>query len=137
MSDRTLGQKFGIKAGHKCLVLSTPVGYLKTLGKLPPNLSRATKPDGSNFDFVRVFVRNKAEVGGLAPTAINAIKHDGLLWMAYPKKSSKIKTDITHDIGWETVNAKGLETVAAISFDETWLGLLFRPIEQINRPIKD
>lgn len=137
MSERTLIQRLGIKAAHKCLILNAPDGYLEALGELPPNTTIATQPDGSNFDVVQVFVHNKAEVDTLAPIAIDAIKHDGLLWMTYPKKSSKIKTDITRDIGWETINAKGLETVAAISIDNTWSGLRFRPSEKVKRQSKD
>ncbi|MBZ0318702.1 MAG: hypothetical protein K8L91_19970 [Anaerolineae bacterium] len=133
MSERILTQKLGIKAGHKCLILNAPEGYLKQLGELPPNTALATEPDGNRFDVVQVFVHNKTDVDTLAPIAIDALKHDGLLWMTYPKKSSKIKTDITRDIGWETVNAKGLETVAAISINDTWSGLRFRPSEKVKR----
>lgn len=136
MSERTLTQRLGIKTGHKCLILNAPDSYLKTLGELPPNTSLRTEPDGSSYDLIQVFVRNKAEVDTLAPIAIDTIKHDGLLWMTYPKKSSKIKTDITRDIGWETVNAKGLETVAAISIDDT-SGLRFRPTEKVKRQSRD
>lgn len=137
MSERTLTQKLGIKAGHKCLILNAPVAYLEALGELPPNTTIATEPDGSDFDLVQVFVHNKTEVDSLAPIAIDALKQDGLLWMTYPKKSSKIKTDITRDIGWETVKAKGLDTVAAISLDDTWSGLRFRPTEKIKRHSND
>lgn len=137
MSERTLIQRLGIKGGHKCLILNAPVGYLEALGELPPNTTFATEPDVSSFDVVQVFVHNKAEVDSLAPIAIDAIKHDGLLWMTYPKKSGKIKTDITRDIGWEAVNAKGLEIVSAISIDDTWSGLRFRPSEKVKRTKKD
>ncbi len=137
MTERTLIQRLGIKAGHKCLILNAPGGYFEALGDLPPNTALATEPDGRSFDVVQVFVHNKAEVDSLAPIAIDGIKHDGLLWMTYPKKSSKIKTDITRDIGWEAVNAKGLEIVAAISIDDTWSGLRFRPSEKVKRTKKD
>lgn len=136
MSERTLTQKLGTKAGHKCLILNASDAYLEALGELPPNTALATQPDGSSFDAVQVFVHNKAEVDTLAPIAIDALKHDGLLWITYPKKSSKIKTDITRDIGWEAVNAKGLEIVAAISIDDTWSGLRFRPSEKVKRQSK-
>ncbi|MCQ3930849.1 MAG: hypothetical protein DPW16_10355 [Chloroflexi bacterium] len=137
MSERPLIQRLGIKAGHKCLILNAPDGYLNTLGELPPDTTLTTEPDGSSYDLVQVFVWNKADVDTLAPIAIDTLKHDGLLWMTYPKKSSKIKTDITRDIGWEAVNAKGLEIVAAISIDDTWSGLRFRPSEKVKRQSKD
>lgn len=58
MSERTLTQKLGIKAGHKYLILNAPDAYLEALGELPPNTTLATEPDGSSFDAVQVFGRH-------------------------------------------------------------------------------
>ncbi|KAA0246959.1 MAG: hypothetical protein EDM72_03725, partial [Chlorobiota bacterium] len=73
MSERTLIQRLGIKAGHKYLIFNAPDAYLEALGELPPNTTLATEPDGSSFDAVQVFVHNKAEVDTLAPIAIDAL----------------------------------------------------------------
>jgi len=55
------------------------------------------------------------------------------LWFCYPKKTGKIKTDISRDIGWDTVAKLGYEGIRAISIDDTWSGMRFRPREEIKR----
>jgi hypothetical protein len=84
------------------------------------------------LDFVQLFVRDSAELAQHAPAALAAIKPDGVLWIAYPKQSAKVKTDITRDRGWEPVIAAGLRPVTQIAVDETWSALRWRPIELVK-----
>ena len=74
-----------------------------------------------------------AELEALAPEAIRAIKHDGLLWISYPKRSSKVKTDIARDVGWDVVAQAGLRPVTQGSVDETWSALRFRLVEVVGK----
>jgi hypothetical protein len=69
----------------------------------------------------------------LGPTALDAVRYDGLLWMSYPKRSSKVETDITRDRGWHMLAQAGLRPVTQVSIDATWSGLRFRPIEQVGK----
>ncbi len=63
---------------------------------------------------------------------IQKIEPDSVLWFAYPKGTSKIKTDINRDVLRVTGESFGITTVAAISIDATWSGLRFRPIEKVG-----
>jgi len=58
---------------------------------------------------------------------MQALKPGGLLWFAYRKKSSKVKTDISRDIIWEGLMSIGIHPVTLISIDDTWSALRFRP----------
>jgi len=98
---------------------------------LPQGVELADGPEGT-FDFVHLFVKNVAELESLGPTAINAVKHDGLLWISYPKRSSKVKTDITRDVGWDLLAQAGLRAVTQVSIDDVWSALRFRPIERVG-----
>lgn len=100
------------------------VYYLAKLGSLPIE----NELDGK-FDFVHLFVQNKDEVDLLGPKAVEAVKPEGVLWISYPKGSSKIKTDINRDKGWDSIKAMGFVGVSMISIDETWSAMRFRPVE--------
>jgi hypothetical protein len=114
------------------LVMNAPEGYLETLGPLPDRAHVETKPMGA-FDWGQCFVRDVAELRRLAPKARDAVTYDGLLWVSYPKKSSKIATDISRDVAWEVMKEYGLRPVTQVSIDETWSALRFRPPEQVGK----
>jgi len=129
MSPTALANKLHIKPGHRVLVLNAPDDYLDLLGPLPDGAT-LVKSGGKDLDFVQVFVNDIAELERLAPRAIQAVKSDGLLWFCYPKKSSGAATDLSRDVGWDSVTGAGLEGVAQISIDDTWTGFRFRPVKR-------
>jgi hypothetical protein len=131
LADTSLIKKLGIKPDHKLLILNAPEGYLETLGTLPEATEIKTRADGS-FDLVQIFLYNKAHVEKLTPTGIQAVKPGGLLWFTYPKRTAKIKSDITRDTGWESVRAVGWRPVTQIAIDETWSALRFRPESEVK-----
>jgi hypothetical protein len=131
MADTSLATKLQVKPGFKMLIMNAPEGYLKMLDKLPEG-AQVTTTAGGTFDFVQVFVYNKADIDKLAPKAIKAVKPGGMLWFSYPKKTGKIKTDIHRDYGWDAVNNAGWEGVRLISVDDTWSAFRVRPTSEIK-----
>jgi hypothetical protein len=132
MAETSIVKRLGIRPGYKLLILNAPDGYVDTIGTLPEGVQLHTSADGGKYDLVQTFTSSKADVDRLAPTALVALKDGGLLWFAYPKKTSKIKTDINRDVGWDVVNNAGMEGVAIISLDDTWSSLRFRPSQDIK-----
>ena len=61
------------------------------------------------------------------------IETESVLWFAYPKGTSKIKTDINRDTIRITGEEFGITTVSAISIDDTWSALRFRPIGKVGK----
>jgi len=131
MAESSLAHKLQVKPGMKMLVMNAPDDYLKLLDKLPAGTEVTTK-EGSTFDFIQVFVYNKADIDRLAPKAIRAVKPGGMLWFSYPKKTGAIKTDIHRDVGWDAVTNAGWEGVRLISVDDTWSALRVRPTSEIK-----
>ncbi len=131
MAERPVADKLKVKPGQKLLILNAPDGYLQTLGTLSQGVEVKTSAGGT-FDFVQVFVRSKADVDNSAKTALQALKPGGLLWFTYPKKSSKIKTDISRDEGWDAVRKLGMEGIALIAIDDTWSAMRFRPTSDVK-----
>lgn len=128
-TEKTLAQKMFIRAGYRIAIINAPKNY--TLGALPEDVTLSPVLEGQ-YDLVQLFVNTIDELDTYAVAAINAVKPGGLLWITYPKKSSKIKTDITRDFGWETVEHAGWRPVTQISIDETWSALRFRPKSEVG-----
>jgi hypothetical protein len=131
VTENALIKKLQLKPGLRVLFVNAPEGYVAALGPLPGGVVSADGPAGT-LDFVQLFVRDSAELAALAPVALAAIRRDGVLWIAYPKQSAKVKTDITRDRGWDPITAAGLRPVTQIAIDETWSALRWRPVELVK-----
>jgi hypothetical protein len=80
-----------------------------------------------------VFINNSKEYVNFLKKDLKNIEPDSVLWFAYPKGTSKIKTDINRDTIRETGEEFGITTVTAISINDTWSALRFRPIDKVGK----
>jgi Protein of unknown function (DUF3052) len=78
------------------------------------------------------FINNQQELQDFLKNNITQVQHDSILWLAYPKGSSGIKTDINRDSLRNIAAEFGLATVTAISIDSTWSALRLRPAENVG-----
>ncbi|MBW5445056.1 hypothetical protein GE107_03125 [Cohnella sp. CFH 77786] len=131
--DEALVKKLRLPAGGRIAVLEPPEGYLASVGLGTDETRLDADAAAGSYDFVQVFARNSADVQRLAPAAIRAVKPDGLLWMCYPKGTSKLKTDINRDTGWKPVSDAGWEGIALVSLDDTWSSMRFRPASAVGK----
>jgi hypothetical protein len=134
MVDASLIKKLGIASKQKLLMLNAPENYAEQIGTLlPSGIEYVTSASQINhFDVVIQFVNNKAEVGQKVPKAIEMVNPGGRLWIAYPKQSSKDKTDINRDILWKIFPNSEWRPVTQISIDEVWSALRFRPKSEVG-----
>jgi hypothetical protein len=117
-----LAQKLKLKPGARAAVLNAPDGYLKALSPEGVAVEFSLK---SEYDWVQVFVKNQAELEALIPALKAALKPASLLWICFPKGSSKIQTDLTRDKGWDSL--RDLKWITLVSVDETWSAFSLRP----------
>lgn len=132
MAPMPLSKKLRMQPGQRVLILNAPEGYMAELNPLPADVEVTDLPEGS-FAFVHLFAANSAELERLGPVAIEAVEYDGLLWLSYPKRSSRVETDLTRDRGWDIVAQAGLRPVTQVSVNEIWSALRFRPIELVGK----
>src|SRR5262245_25007784 len=97
-SGTPLPRKLGIVEGTRMALLDTPAGFLETLGELPAGVACLRSiARGAAFDLVVAFVRSRAELAErFAPTTKRMLPA-GAIWIAWPKKSSGVATDMTED----------------------------------------
>ncbi|WP_036746893.1 YdeI/OmpD-associated family protein [Paenibacillus sp. UNC451MF] len=129
--DNDLVKKLRMQSGQRVLIMNAPDGFIERVTPLPDQAKLDQQPSGE-YDFVQLFITSVDELNALGPDAIKAVKQDGLLWISYPKKSSKIKTDLNRDSGWDIINEAGFEGIALISIDATWSAMRFRPADLVR-----
>ena len=121
-SGTPLAQKLGIKAGHTVALLKAPAGFEATLTGLPDGVTIRTAARGTN-DVLVSFHTRRADLVKRLPLLVDAMDVDGGLWIAWPKKSSGVPTDITEDTVREVALPIGLVDNKVCAIDETWSGL--------------
>jgi hypothetical protein len=118
-SSKPVSKKLALKPGQRFLVLGAPPGYKDALGSLPEGVILATKA-GGKADAVQVFATTKKEMEAALSIAKAALNPGGMIWLTYPKGTSKMKSDINRDSIRESALTAGLETVALIAIDDDW-----------------
>ena len=132
MTTNPLAKKLQMKAGQRAVIINPPAGYLERLDPLPEGVELAETPEGQ-CDFVQLFVKNMDDLQKFLPVAAQAVKHDALLWIAYPKGGAKAGTDLNRDILWDAVSQHNLSGVTLVSLDEIWSAMRFRPSERVGQ----
>ena len=128
MNSNALVRKLQIKPGQRLAVLNAPSGYVAVLGHLPVGAQLETQMAG-DFDWIHLFAKNTDELRRFAPDAMAGLKDGGILWISYPKRASKVPTDISRDTGWDVVRQAGSRPVFQVSIDDVWSALRFRPLK--------
>lgn len=123
--------KMQVKVVATSLIVNAPDEFGPHVAEVPGVVD--TAPAGKTaYDLILVFVYSVADIRKQARLA-KRLNGDGLLWFAYPKKSSKkYSVDISRDGGWEPLGALGFEGVRQIAIDADWSALRFRAATQIK-----
>jgi len=112
------------------VILNAPPAIEKAFVKLDFTTSFDKKAKSAN---TLVFINNNKEYLSFLKKDLKSIEPDSVLWFAYPKGTSKIKTDINRDTIRVTGEEFGITTVTAVSIDDTWSALRFRPIDKVGK----
>ncbi len=130
-----LAKKMRLAPEHHVAVINPPPGFLAQLAPAPPDLYTALQPS-TLYDVVQLFVNDVDELRTLGPSAIQAVKPDGLLWIAYPKGGkARGVTDLPatpwwtkRDVVGEITGVTGYKPVAFVKIDDNWTALRFKKI---------
>jgi hypothetical protein len=122
-SGTPLPRKLGIKPGHRVLLLRAPERFEDaTLGALPDGVTVARTARGS-ADVIVAFFDRRAELERRMPALRERMEPAAGLWIAWPKRSSGLATDLTEDVVRELALANRLVDNKVAAIDATWSGL--------------
>lgn len=123
-SGTPLVKKLGIKPSTILCVLNFPDHYFDLLHPLPEGVLVKDKLSG-DIDFIHLFVRDQKKFQQLFTKSKGSLKKEGMLWISWPKRSSKVPTDLDENIIRDFGLKKGLVDVKVCAIDEVWSGLKF------------
>ncbi len=123
-SGTPLPRKLGIKPGATLAIEDAPPGFDETLGQLPDGVRRADDGE-TRVDVIVAFHVSRQVLESTFVGQARRIAADGGYWIAWPKRSSGVPTDITEDVLREVILPTGLVDNKVCAIDETWSGLRF------------
>jgi hypothetical protein len=121
-SGTPLAKKLGIKAGSEVYLVKAPANYMTLVDPLPDEVKFAFRLSAAT-DIVHVFSASKAELAKVLIASRAKLKSDGMVWVSWPKKASKVPTDITEDTIGELALPIGFVDIKVCAVDEVWSGL--------------
>lgn len=121
-SGTPLARKLDIVAGAEVFLFGEPKDYRELVKPLPDGV-RFVSRMGSETDVVHVFATERGRLEKGIAEARAMLKPDGVIWASWPKKSSKVETDITEDTIREIALPLGLVDVKVCAVDDVWSGL--------------
>lgn len=121
-SGTPLAKKLGIKDGSVVVAIGAPHNYPSLLEPLPSDVTFAAKAT-LRTDIVHFFTTSRATLARTLETLRDKLASDATVWVSWPKKSSKVKTDITEDTIREVALPMGWVDIKVCAVDDTWSGL--------------
>ena len=120
-SGKPLAAKLGIKADHLVLLDNAPAGFV--VEGLPPGTSVARRAGRTPYDVVLMFCPDRARLTKRLPELLARTATAGMIWTAWPKRSSGVPTDLDENGIRELALPLGVVDVKVCAIDATWSGL--------------
>jgi hypothetical protein len=128
-------KKLNYKNHPEVFVINAPDSFAPGMESIRNSAKVSTSiTEQSRVEFAVVFAKMQKEINNIATEIIPKLSGDAILWVCYPKASSKKYTcDFNRDTGWEVLGKAGLEGVRQVAIDEDWSALRFRKAEYIKK----
>jgi hypothetical protein len=126
MSQQSLFEKLQLKDEKNLLIQGLPSSIEKQFVKLSYSKNVTPLLKTKRIDFALVFAVNVCQLNGILKDVIPALQDEGKLWVAYPKTTSKIASDLNRDCSWNDLTTRGFEDVDQVTLDHVWSAIRFK-----------
>lgn len=128
---QTLFEKLQFNGEKNLLIQGLPSTIEKQFSKVSfaKNLTPLLK--AKKIDFALVFAVNENQLNNILSDVLPALHEEAKLWIAYPKKASKIASDLNRDCSWHKITEAGYESISQVGLDHVWSALKFQKAEQL------
>ena len=123
-SGKALAEKLGVRDGDTVALMDAPADYAAWIEPLPTGAGLIDGPD-PQARILHVFVRDRADLEAKLHTAFAHRPESGMVWVSWPKKTSKAFVDLTEDGLREVILPTGWVDVKVCAVSEDWSGLKF------------
>ena len=123
-SGTPLPKKLGVKPNQRIALVNAPNDFAKVLGRLPENAAIVKRLEAP-LDLVLLFVDREQTLVKQFPILANKLRSNGMIWVAWPKKSSGVATDLVFEKVQRIGLDCGLVDVKICAVDDVWSGHKF------------
>jgi len=129
MSASLLSSKLKLKEDTNALILNKP-------DTLDLGVAYDSSSQCNTYDFALLFANNSKALNDSLPEVLNKVIREGIIWIAYPKKSANISTDLDRDKGWDILNEVYYRVVSQVAIDDNWSALRIKPLDAVKSSSK-
>lgn len=122
---QTVFEKLQLNDEKNLLIQGLPSSIEKQFAKVSFSKSVTPLLKSRRIDFALVFAVNQNQLGSIMQDVLPAMHEEGKLWIAYPKATSKIVSDLNRQCTWACLKSKGFESVLETQLDHVWTAVRF------------
>ena len=130
---QNLLEKLQLREERNLLIQGMPSSIEKQFAKLSFSKNVTPLLKSRRIDFALVFAVNENQLSGIVQDVLPALKDDSKFWVAYPKSTSKIATDLNRGCSWGCITGAGYEGKREVALDHVWTAVRFDRIE-VEKP---
>jgi hypothetical protein len=123
MSDKSIAERLQVKNARTLAVIGADAKLDRAIG------AKQARADLESADVILYFVGDFAAFGRETPRIFKTAKAGVILWVAYPKLTSKLAGDLNRDVIHRHAPQFGLDTVSQIAIDDTWSAMRLKPLK--------
>jgi len=130
--SQTILEKLQLKNEKNILIQGLPSSIEKQFSKLSFAKNLTPLLRSRKIDFALVFAVSENQLNTILDDIMPALKEDSKLWVAYPKLTSKITTDLNREGSWNKLSEAEYETIEQVSLDHVWHASYFKKISIVE-----
>jgi hypothetical protein len=129
--SQTIFDKLQLKNEKTILIQGLPSSIEKQFVKLSFAKNLTPLLRSRKLDFALIFAVNELQLNGILQDIMPALKEETKFWVAYPKATSKIVTDLNRDSSWHKLTTAGFESGEQVALDHVWVAVNFKKMEEV------
>lgn len=130
-SNLNILEKLQLKDEKNLLIQGLPSSVEKQFAKLSYNKNLTPLLKARKVDFALIFAINQLQLNNILKEIFSALHPACKLWIAYPKPTSKIVSDLNRDASWEILSDNDFEAIRQVTLDHVWTAMRFTKLDQI------
>ena len=123
---QTMFEKLQLTEEKNLLIQGLPSSIEKQFTKIAFAKNVTPLLRSRRIDFALIFASNETQLNGILKEVLPALDEEGKLWIAYPKTTSKIVSDLNRDCTWQMLHQNGFESEYQVTLDHVWTALRFK-----------
>ena len=132
MSSQTLLEKLQLNEEKNLLLQGLPLAIEKQFIKYSFSKNVTPLLKSKKIDFALIFAFSQKQLKEIIKEVIPALHADAKFWIAYPKASSKIVSDLSRESSWDFILEQGFETVRLVAVDNLWSAARFKKPDEVS-----